>query len=319
MTTVKQARITVLVENHTDMLLTDTKDVKRFGMAQHFAPPYGSPVCTENGIAYWIELRDGDRRRHILFDTGLTPWVILRNFKALGLTPDEAEHVVISHGHPDHFGGLLGVLKAREKPVPVAIHPDAFLPKLLLDEHGDATMRINRGLDKRSIEEAGGVIVETKEPLEIGPGALVTGEIERNTPFEPPVPTGPGSVFLERDGQLVNDDATIDDQAVILNVEGKGLVVLTACGHSGIINTIRQAQRLTGVEQIYAIMGGFHLGFPGVPAENAEKTVEELKVFEPTYIAPMHCSGLHTQALCLQQFPDQFLHNVVGTTLRIDP
>ena len=108
--------------------------------------------------------------------------------------------------------------------------------------------------------------------MPLGPGAIATGQIERTVPFEPPVPVrdgGPAGVFLERDGRLVDDDATIDDQAVVVNVADKGLIVMTACGHAGVINTIRQAQRLTGVDRIHAVMGGFHTGFPGVPAENA--------------------------------------------------
>ena len=321
MEAVEHVRITVLVDNHVDMLLTPSEGIQRFGLLDHFTPPHGEPVCTENGIAYWIELRTRERRHHVLFDSGLTEMVIAHNLRALGRSPDQLEHAVISHGHPDHFGGLLGILRSRRSPLPVAIHPDAFLPKYFIDGEGEVVMRINRGLERDVLEAAGAVIVESREPVRIAPGTIATGQIARAVAFEPPVPVrdgGPAGVFLERDGRLVDDEATIDDQAVIINVAGKGLVVMTACGHAGVINTIRHAQAITGVERVHAVMGGFHTGFPGVPAENAQHTIDALREFAPRIVAPMHCSGLRAIALAMDAFPGEFVHNVVGTTLVIE-
>jgi 7,8-dihydropterin-6-yl-methyl-4-(beta-D-ribofuranosyl)aminobenzene 5'-phosphate synthase len=320
METATRARVTVVVDNHIDMLLTDTENVHRFGIMQHFVPPNGVPICTENGVVFWIQIDHDDHHYHLLFDTGLTGHVLLHNFRALGLSSDQLNRVIISHGHPDHFSGLIPLLHSRTQPLSVVIHPDAFLPKFFVNADGERTMRINRGLERLAIEEAGGMITESPGPTELAPGCLVTGEIERGVAFEPPVPAsgiveGAGGVFTEKDGKLVSDDAPTDDQAVIVNVAGAGLVVLTACGHSGIVNTIRYAQKLTGVERVYAIMGGFHTGLPGVPEENGEKTVEALKEFDATIVAPMHCTGLRTIALALSAMPDRFLHNVVGTTV----
>jgi 7,8-dihydropterin-6-yl-methyl-4-(beta-D-ribofuranosyl)aminobenzene 5'-phosphate synthase len=319
---VEKVRITVVVDNHVDALLTEREDVKRFTMMNHFVPPHGQPICTENGISYWIELHRDGRRHHVLFDTSLTAHVLLHNLRALGRSVDQIDHAVISHGHPDHFGGLVPLLHQRQRPLPIAIHPDAFLPKYIIDDNGDTVMTVNRKLDRTEIEHAKGIIVESREPVEVGPGALATGQIERDPgrPFEPPVPNrgpGPAGIFLERDGELVNDDATIDDQAVVLHVKDKGLVVMTACGHSGIVNTVKHAQRITGVDRIYAIMGGFHTGFMGVPDENGQATVEALAEFEPTIVAPMHCTGIKTVARTVMAFPDQFVHNVAGTTITV--
>jgi 7,8-dihydropterin-6-yl-methyl-4-(beta-D-ribofuranosyl)aminobenzene 5'-phosphate synthase len=314
--TIRSVRITVLVENLTDMLLTDdeSRRISRFGLIQHFEPPHGSVICTENGISYWIEVGD---EHVILFDTGLTGMPLLHNMSALGLEPERIDSVVLSHGHPDHFGGLTKLLGKLTAPTPIVVHPDAFLPKYFLDEEGRPFLHVNKGLERDGIESAGGSVRHAKGPVEVVPGVLATGQIPRVVPFEPPVPirTGREGLYLERDGTLENDDGTIDDQAVVINVEGEGLIVVTACGHSGIVNTVRYAQEITGVNEIVAIMGGFHLGFPGVPDENVDPTVEALKGFAPRMIAPMHCSGFAAQAAVAEALPDAFVQNVVGTSI----
>src|SRR4029453_2064754 len=139
-------------------------------------------------------------------------------------------------------------------------------------------------------------------------------------PFEPPVPADdgtPAGAYIDRDGELVNDDGVVDDQAVVLKGKGKGLVLLPACGHAGVINSIHKAQRITGVEQVHAVIGGFHTGFPGVPESTADQTIEALREIDPKIIAPMHCTGIRALALTYTAFPDRFLHNVTGTTLLV--
>jgi 7,8-dihydropterin-6-yl-methyl-4-(beta-D-ribofuranosyl)aminobenzene 5'-phosphate synthase len=312
-------RVSVLVENLTDMLLLDdtSRRVHRFGLVDHFRPPHGKVVCTENGISYWIEVGRGDEIRAFLFDTGLTGMPCLHNLEALGLDLEKADAVVISHAHPDHYGGLLRVLEARTGPTPVVVHPDAFLKKVLLDGQGEEVLRVNAGFDREVFERAGATVIEAKEPVQLAEGIFATGEIPRVQPFEPPVPVRAGKegLFLVRGGELVNDDGTIDDQAVVINVKDKGLVVLTACGHSGIVNTVRYAQQVTREKRVAAVMGGFHLGFPGVPVENIEPTVNALKEIAPEMIAPMHCSGFRAQKALSDAMPKAYIQNVVGTTI----
>src|SRR5437763_1054896 len=125
------------------MLLTDSDGVGRFGLMQHFVPPHGHPVATENGIAYWIQLRRADRHYRILFDTGLTSTILLANLAALGLSPDQIDRVVLSHAHPDHFGGLMGLLAARTEQLEIVVNPDAFIPKYFLDQTGKVMLRLN--------------------------------------------------------------------------------------------------------------------------------------------------------------------------------
>jgi len=316
---VEWARVSVLVENLTDMLLTDDEDrrIHRFGLIDHFRPPHGKVVCTENGISYWIEVGRGNESHTFLFDTGLTGMPCLHNLEALGFDLADVESIVISHAHPDHYGGLLRVLERRQATTQVVVHPDAFLKKVLRDGQGNEVLHVNAGFERALFEGAGASIVDAKQPVQLADGIFATGEIPREQPFEPPIPVRPANagLFLVRDGEYVNDEATIDDQAVVINVEGEGLIVLTACGHSGIINTVRHAQRASGEERIAAVMGGFHLGFPGVPVENVEPTVSAFKKIGPGMIAPMHCSGFHAQKALSDALPDAFVQNVVGTTI----
>lgn len=320
MQAVHEIRITALVENQADMLLTDSPGVRRFGLMQHFSPPHGEPVRSENGISFWIEVDGDGRTRRVVHDTSLTAGTVLHNLSALGIDLDSADHFVLSHAHPDHFGGLAGVVGARTAPTPVAVHPDAFLAKWIVDEAGTKVYEVTRPFDRRALEDAGAEIVETPDPVEVVPGITVTGGIPRDhVPFEPPVPPRKAAegICIERDGELINDDAAIDEQALVMKLGDRGIVVISSCGHAGMINTIRYAQELAETETVVAVLGGFHFGFPGVPPENLDKTINELRSIGPAIIAPMHCTGMRGQAALYQAFPDRFLHNVVGTTLTL--
>jgi 7,8-dihydropterin-6-yl-methyl-4-(beta-D-ribofuranosyl)aminobenzene 5'-phosphate synthase len=118
--------ITTITENYVDMLLAHELGVERAGLAHHFDSKRTCPIG-ENGLALHVEVEyGGGRRCRVLFDTGMSYAVLAHNAAALGIDLDQVDHVVISHGHPDHYGGLLGMLKQRSAPVPVAIHEEAF-------------------------------------------------------------------------------------------------------------------------------------------------------------------------------------------------
>lgn len=309
--------ITTLVENYVDMLIPNTENVKRPGLAYHF-DTRNMKIKAENGLALLVDVYFGGQRYRILLDTGLTDDVILHNMKALGIAPDEIDHVVISHGHPDHYGGLLGLLKAREFPLTVTLHPDAFLTRHVYTQSGMVIPFYNQTFVREELEAEGARFVLAKDPVPVCPACMTTGEIPLDVSFEPPGPPSgtPTSLWCVRDGKF-EEDPTLDDLAVVVNLKDKGLVVVTGCAHAGVINTIRQAQKVTGVNSLHSLMGGFHLGFPGIPEEKGVNTIDELKKLNPSYVSPMHCSGFRTLAAVQKEMPEAFLLNTAGTQVTL--
>jgi 7,8-dihydropterin-6-yl-methyl-4-(beta-D-ribofuranosyl)aminobenzene 5'-phosphate synthase len=258
------------------------------------------------------------RIRAVLFDTALTSSVLLHNFEATRQSPNELTCVVISHGHPDHHGGLSGLLEAVPHPLPIVIHPSAFAPRYLRLPTGEIAPHYNYELSTDGIESRGGVITPNEGPVEVSDGVFATGAIERKVEFEATGKQGElesGLFHLDGGGRIV-PDAVPDDQALAVNVRDLGLVVLTGCSHAGVINSVAAARRVTGVQTVHAVMGGFHLGFPGIPESKSEKTIAAMKEIDPRYVAPMHCSGFRAAARFMREMPDQFLLNVSGTTVK---
>jgi 7,8-dihydropterin-6-yl-methyl-4-(beta-D-ribofuranosyl)aminobenzene 5'-phosphate synthase len=309
--------LTVLVENYVDMLLPDTDRVKRAGLCHHFDPKRG-PVMAENGISFLAEIHVGNYVYRLLFDSGFTSTVIRHNMRNLACPASQIDHVVISHGHPDHCGDLPGVLREIGHPVPVSVHPDAFLPRYLKLASGEVSPFYNYNINQKAWEEAGGNLVLNEGAVEVGPGVVATGFIPRDVPFEPPRPAADsgGALYHMYKGHS-QPDTVPDDQAVAINVKGKGLVVLTGCAHAGIVNSIHAAQEATGVKEIYGVFGGFHLGFPGVPEENTQKTIEAMRQLQPKILSPMHCTGFHAIAAISRAMPDVFLLQTAGTRITL--
>lgn len=309
--------VTTLVENYIDMLIPDTAMVKRPGLAYHF-DLRNRKILAENGLALLVDVYSGGRRYRILLDTGLTDTVILHNMAALGISPNEIDHAVISHGHPDHYGGLTGLLKARDYPLAVTLHPDAFLIRHVMAGSGMVIPYYNQSLCREEIEAAGARLVLARDPVPVCPAATTTGEIPLEVSFEPPGPAAgtPSSLWCVRNGNFMEDE-TLDDLALIVNLKDKGLVIVTGCAHAGVINTIRQARKITGVDRLHALFGGFHLGFPGIPAEKGVSTVNELKAMDPVVVSPMHCSGFQTLAAVQRELPGAFLLNTAGAQITL--
>jgi 7,8-dihydropterin-6-yl-methyl-4-(beta-D-ribofuranosyl)aminobenzene 5'-phosphate synthase len=310
--------ITTVVENYVDMLLADESKVTRAGLVHHFDPKELNPIG-ENGVALHVRVEWDRYAYNVLFDTGMSSTVLLHNASALGVDLGDVDHVVISHGHPDHYGGLLGFLNSRAAPVPVSIHPDAFEPRYLRLASGQVAPYYNHDLTLAAVEAADGAVVINHGPLEVGPGAMATGEIPRSVEFEKPASRidTPNALIQIHAGRMAAD-AVNDDQALVLNVGSDGIVVLTGCSHAGVINTIHHAIATTGRSRVMGVFGGFHLGFPGTPESKTEATVEALREIGAELLCPMHCTGMQAMMRIRDAFPHEFLLNCTGTQVVIE-
>lgn len=302
-----------VVENYVDMLLPDEPRVTRAGLAHHFDPKKTSPIA-ENGVAIHIQLQWDRYSYNVLFDTAMSGKVLLHNAAALGVDLNSLDHVVISHGHPDHYGGLLALLGERSAPVPVSLGEAAFLPRYLRLASGQVAPYYNHDLTRESIEALKGRVVAHEGALEIGPGALATGAIPRSIDFEMPSQsiTTPNALIQIVDGHMMPDSVP-DDQALVVNVGEDGILVFVGCSHAGIVNTLKQAVELSGRSRIRGVFGGFHLGFPGTPETKTDGTIEALEALDVELLCPMHCTGMPAMMRLRSAFPEKFLLNCTGT------
>jgi len=315
---VRRAIVTTLVENYVDMLLADEPNVTRAGLAHHFDPKKENPIG-ENGICFHVSLEWDRYTYDLLFDTAMSAKVLLHNAEALGVRLNQLDHVVISHGHPDHYGGLVGMLASREAPVPVSLGEAAFKPRYLRLASGQLAPYYNQSFTPEAIEAAGGRVVSHDGPLEVGPATIATGAIPRQVDFEMPSTsiTSPNALIQVVDGHM-GPDSVPDDQAMVVNVGEDGILVLVGCSHAGIVNTVRHAIDVSGRDRILGIFGGFHLGFPGTPESKTERTIEALQDMNVGMLCPMHCTGMQAMMQLRSAFPDRFLLNCTGTRVVVE-
>jgi len=317
---VDEVVITTLVDNTYDGLLTSSPGVRRSPMAR--VPPVPSPLfeqgttsaglVAEHGFASLVTVRRGDRSHTVLFDTGVSPSGLADNLERLQLDAADIEAVVLSHGHFDHAGGFSGLARLRRRQgLPITVHPLVWTRRRVAPP-GQPEWEFPV-LRRSSLEGEGFTVIERRQPsLLLDDSLLITGEVDRTTDFERGMPAHQAY----GDHGWEPDPLILDDQALVVDVRGVGLVVITGCGHAGAVNICRHALRLTGSDRLAALLGGLHLG--GTAFEPViEPTVDALRALQPQMVVPAHCTGWRASHRLAAALPDAFVPNSVGTTITV--
>ncbi len=296
--------VTVLVDNYTDVLLLESTEVLKRPMLNPLKPA----ILAEHGLSLLLNVYAGSEQHAVIMDCGATPIAQLHNADTLGTDLSKVEAVFLSHGHFDHFTGLVALLKKAKKGMPLILHSDAFLERRVNIKDLGVIIAFP-SLDELALKKTGVKIQRRKEASTFGSGLiLATGEVERVTDFEKGLPW----VEAKVNGDWVTDPFR-DDQGLVVKVKGKGLVIIGGCSHAGIINTVKYAQKLTQTDRVHAVLGGFHLTGPMVEPVIGP-TIDEIKKINPDFIVPMHCTGWKAINQFAAEMPEKFLLNTVGTT-----
>jgi 7,8-dihydropterin-6-yl-methyl-4-(beta-D-ribofuranosyl)aminobenzene 5'-phosphate synthase len=325
--TIDKLSVRVLVDSASDIFF---KPQEVNGVKIEPGRPSDSkrPLHSEWGLSLLLEPQRGDEKRTFLLDYGWTPEVINDNMELLKVDTSKIETLILSHGHFDHWGGLLGFLAKHRKDLPADLTmyaggEDNFCQRYARAGQGELS---DFGmLDRRDLAKQNVKLVLCESPVVIGGQAFTTGKITRNsiekvlpnTMVEFKLKDGAGcnaSHYLpaEMEGKIVPDEH-IHEHATCFNLKDKGLIVISSCGHVGIVNSVRQAMEVSGVSKIHAIMGGFHLG--PAPADYLTQVVSEIGKSNPDVLIPMHCSGLNFTQEAQRQMPGKVLTTTTGSRI----
>jgi 7,8-dihydropterin-6-yl-methyl-4-(beta-D-ribofuranosyl)aminobenzene 5'-phosphate synthase len=299
--------------------------IQRYAFALAKDRPPRKALQNEWGLSLHLESRRGADTRQVLIDFGYTPETLNNNLELLGIDTGSLDALVLSHGHYDHFGGMNGFLahhKARLR---------RELPLYLGGEECFCTREAGVGdaagdfgtLDRQAIADAGLKVLYADRPSVIAGHAFTTGMIARAS-FErvlapsrmkPGFANGVGCkpeglAEAKRNVAIIPDDFE-HEQATCFNVKGKGLVVMTSCGHRGVVNSVRRAMAVSGVNKVYAVLGGFHLA--PHPPEYLRETVAALEEINPDFLIPMHCTGEAFISIAMQKMGSKVIRSSTGS------
>jgi 7,8-dihydropterin-6-yl-methyl-4-(beta-D-ribofuranosyl)aminobenzene 5'-phosphate synthase len=298
-----------------------TIERRSWGNIRPDAGPRAS-LSGEWGLAMHAESQAGGETRHVLIDFGYTPEVLNNNMAILGVDPSLFDAMVLSHGHYDHFGGMTGFLAANKgklkRKLPFYVGgEDAFcLRKTPAGSFG--------AIDRKAIVDADVALMLSEGPALVADHGFTTGRIGQVSFEKPLLPSqeivgifdGFGC-YPEKMPAAKNVGAYIPDDfdheiGTVYNVKGKGLVVLTSCSHRGVINTVKAAQKASGIDKVHAVIGGFHI-VPPLGDDYIRQTIAAFQEIDPDLLIPAHCTGDRFYDLAREAMGDKVVHSAVGT------
>jgi 7,8-dihydropterin-6-yl-methyl-4-(beta-D-ribofuranosyl)aminobenzene 5'-phosphate synthase len=291
---------------------------------------YTKELHTQWGLSLFLEsVKDGETRSFML-DYAYTPEALLNNIEIIGVEPKNLDGLIVSHGHFDHYGGLIGFLDKYRGVLPADVKlyaggEDNFCHRV--QPTGTPGVFSDFGyLDRNALAARNVGVVLCENPTVIGGHAFTSGQIKRETDekilpntFETFGKTADGLgcdashyTSAELAGKSVPDEH-YHEHVTVFNVKDRGLVVLSSCSHRGVVNAVRQAIAVSGVSKLHALLGGFHLG--PASTDYTKHIVSEIVELKPDIVVPMHCSGENFVEAMHEVAPDRLFLGSTGATL----
>ena len=323
--------IRILTTNTTlSTLLTEEK----FGGKVIQPHTNSSKYFAEHGLAMSIEIKQGEETKKYLLDTGGPKNSIISNAEAMSIDFKDYDKLILSHGHVDHFGGLMSVLPKLKEGCEIILTPNSYNQNIILVPKSnqefytpeELTERfrelqkedafiiniklpsMNRDMIENLVDQNKLKIVESEKPIKLTKGITTSGEIEI---FDEKELTK--GIYLMKRRKDFEKNSFRDENSIYINIKDKGLVVITGCGHTGIVNTIKHGQKLTGIDKIYAVIGGFHKEWE--KAENIEESVQFIEGLNPEITCGMHCTGFEFNKIMSRHPSHTF--GIVGTEFHL--
>ncbi|HDR17090.1 MAG TPA: MBL fold metallo-hydrolase [Desulfobacteraceae bacterium] len=259
----------------------------------------------EWGLSILVDVDDDT----ILVDTG-GGIVAAHNSLVMGIDLKKIRALLFSHGHEDHTGGLLPLLKLRKTPLEIIAHPEVWAPKYWKDADSENHRYIGIPYLREYAESFGAHFTLSTKPEWITDSIVTSGEVPMITGYE----TIDASASVKTP-EGFGPDPLKDDQSLFIKSD-KGLIVISGCAHRGIVNTIFHGMTITGCDECYAVIGGTHLF--GAPESRIQQTIKDLQKAGVKRLGVSHCTGPYAGAVLQQAFQEKFFFNFAGTTTILD-